>query len=189
MRYLTYLCVFLLCGLLGACGQVPLNYRPTASNVETLRTANMAAVQVGAFALAPGKPASLDQSVLPRGTIVVSPINNSFALFLKDALTQELRAAGKLDPNAPIVISGLLTHTALDAPMGTGKGALAASFSVVRDGRRVFNKELEERAEWPSSFVGADAVPTAVNQFTDLYKKLIGQLLNDRDFKQATQHK
>ena len=96
---------------LTACGQVPLSYQPTMANLETLKAAKNAPMNVGQFALAPGKAATMDQSVTARATTVTSPNNSSFALFLKDALTQELRAVGKFDPNSSIVVSGLLTKS------------------------------------------------------------------------------
>jgi hypothetical protein len=174
---------------LTACGQVPLSYQPTMANLEALKASNIAPLNVGQFALAPGKDSAIDQSVRARATTVSSPNNNSFALFLKDALTQELRAVGKLDPNSTIVVSGLLTKNELNVDMGTGKASLAASFAVTRDGKNVYNKELEEKAEWPSAFIGADAIPTAITQYTSLYKKLLGKLFGDNDFKLASQPK
>lgn len=168
------------------CVQVPLSYQPTLQNVEALKGSNMAPVKVGAFGLAPGKPAEIDKSVTARSATVVSPIGDSFALFMKDALSKELTAAGKLDANSQIVISGLLTDSQLDASIGTGKGALGAKFSVNRNGQVVYDKELKETAEWPSSFVGADAIPTAINEYTALFKKLLGKLFGDEDFKKAT---
>jgi hypothetical protein len=189
MRIIFLMSALAYCLGLTACGQMPLSYQPTMANLETLKTSNIAPVNVGQFTLAPGKPAAMDQSVSARGTTVTSPNGNSFALFLKDALTQELRAVGKLDPTAAIVITGQLTKSELDASMGTGKAALAASFTVTRDGNRVYNKELDEKAEWPSAFIGADAIPTAINQYTSLYKKLLGKLFGDNDFKLATQAK
>lgn len=174
---------------LSGCSQVPLSYQPTLANVETIKTSNVAPMNVGQFALAPGKAPSMDQGVQARAANITSPINNSFAAFLKDALTQELRAGGKLDPNSGILVSGLLTKNELDASMGTGKAVLAANFAVTRDGASVYNKELEEVAEWPSGFVGAEAIPLAINNYTSLYKRLLAKLFGDTDFKQATKAK
>lgn len=174
---------------LSACSQVPLSYQPTLANLETIKSSNIAPMNVGQFALAPGKAPTMDQGVQARAANITSPINNSFAAFLKDALTQELRAGGKFDPNSGIVVTGLLTKNELDASMGTGKAALAANFAVTREGTSVYNKVLEEKAEWPSGFMGAEAIPLAINQYTSLYKKLLGKLFGDSDFKQATKAK
>ena len=180
----------LIAGLaLSGCAQVPLTYQPTMQNLETIKAANVAPTSLGVFAVAPDKAPAIDQSVSARSATVVSPINGSFAQYLKDALMQELRAAGKYDPASPVVISGLLTRNMLDAPMTTGSGALAARFTVTRSGTRVYEKELEEKAEWPSSFIGAEAIPRAINEYASLYKKLIGRLFGDAEFKAAVQAK
>jgi hypothetical protein len=173
---------------LTGCMQMPLTYQPSIENLETLKTAKMAPANVGTFALAQGKSAAMDQSASARGSTVVPP-DKSFALFLKEALKQELVNAGKFDPNSTLVISGQLTNSSLEAPIGTGKGALSARFSVDRDNRRVYDKELEEKAEWPSAFLGADAIPTALTQYASLYKKLLARLFGDEDFQKATKAK
>lgn len=170
---------------LTACVQVPMSYQPTMQNIQALKSSQMAPVAVGSFALAPGKPADMDKSVSARGSRLLSPVGDSFSQFMKDSLSKELTAAGKLDPASPVVISGLLTDSQLEAPHGTGKGALAARFSVNRGGQTVYDKELRETAEWPSAFVGADAIPTAMNEYTSLFKKLFGKLFGDEEFKKA----
>jgi len=171
--------------MLTGCVQVPLSYQPTLQNLEALRTSGMAPANVGTFTLAPGQPEAMDQSVSARAATIVPP-QKSFALFLKDALKQELQAAGKFDPNSTIVISGALTKNTLEAPIGTGKGTLAAKFSVDRDNKRVYEKELEEDAEWPSAFIGAEAIPVAITQYATLYKNLLGRLFSDEDFQKVT---
>jgi hypothetical protein len=176
------------CMALTGCMQMPMSYQPTLKNIEAIKTPNMAAVNVGTFVLAPGKPASLDTTISARGSTAVPP-EGSFSKFLKSALIQDLRAAGKYDPKSTIVINGLLTENSLEAPIGTGKGALGAKFSVNRDGATVYQKELNEKAEWPSAFIGAEAIPTALNQYASLYKKLLGKLFGDADFQKATQAK
>jgi len=188
MRNFAPLITVTFCLALTACSQVPLSYQPTMRNLETLKAAHIAPATVGDFSLAPKQQSSIDQSVSARAATVVPP-NHSFALFLKEAMIQELQAAGKYDPNSMISINGLLTKNSLEAPIGTGKGTLAANFTVVREGNRVYDKELEEKAEWPSAFVGAEAIPTAINEYTSLYKKLLGRLFADDDFKRATQTK
>lgn len=171
---------------LSGCMQMPLSYQPTLENIEKIRTSNMAPVSVGSFAVAPGKPASLDTTISARGSTAVAP-EGSFSQHLKAALTQDLRSAGKYDPDSTIVISGLLTENSLEAPVGTGKGALGAVFMVKRKGQAVYEKELSERSEWPSAFVGAEAIPTALSQYASLYKKLLSKLFGDEGFKKATQ--
>lgn len=188
MQKFLLVSIALLTSMLTGCMQMPLTYQPSIENLETLKASKMAPANVGTFALAAGKPASMDQTASARGSTVVPP-NNSFALFLKDALKQELVSAGKFDPASTIVINGQLTKSELEAPIGTGKGTLAAKFTVNRDNQVAYEKELEEYAEWPSVFLGAEAIPTALMQYASLYKKLLSRLFGDADFQNAVKAK
>lgn len=178
---------FMLAALLCGCGSVPLNYQPAMTNLEALRADDIAKAAVGTFALAPGKPVEVDQSVTARSVSVVPPSGKSFSWVLGDALKKELEAAGKFDEHGSIVISGQLTRSELAVPIGTGRGALGAKFEVTRRGAKVFEKEYLEKAEWPSAFVGAEAIPTAVTQYMSLYKQLLHQVFADKDFRAAMQ--
>ncbi len=73
----------------------------------------------------------------------------------------------------------------VDAAIGTGKGRLAAKIQIKRDGQTLFDKEIVAEATWESSFVGAVALPAAINQYGALYKTLVGKLFDDPDFKRA----
>ncbi|SEL84448.1 hypothetical protein SAMN05216359_11943 [Roseateles sp. YR242] len=157
----------------------------SAANVEKLRAASAGPAQLGVFKLAPGKPADMDTTVGGLRGSSVSPSAGTFSLQLREELGAELKAAGLLDPASPVIIEGLLTDSQVDAAIGTGTGRLAARFSVKRDGKVVFDKELAVDAKWDSSFVGAIAIPAAINQYGALYKSLVGKLLDDADFRAA----
>ncbi|MDR7333483.1 hypothetical protein [Roseateles asaccharophilus] len=73
----------------------------------------------------------------------------------------------------------------VDAAIGTGKGRLAARIQVKRAGSTLFDKEIVAESSWDSSFVGAIALPAAINQYGALYKTLTGKLFDDADFKRA----
>lgn len=160
---------------------------PTASaaNAEKLRAAKLVPSQMGTFKLAAGKPAEMDTSLSGLRGSSVSPTNGSFAGQLRDEIAAELGAAGLLDPKSRFVIEGQLTDSMVDAAMSTGKGRLAARIQVKRDGQTVFDKEIVAEATWESSFVGAIAIPAAINQYTALYKTLAGKLFDDADFRRA----
>jgi len=189
MKKIAFILSLMLASMLTGCMQMPLTYSPSIENIETLKAAKIAPANVGTFALAAGKPASMDQTISARGSTAVPP-NNSMSLFLKDALKQELVNAGKFDSNSTIVISGQLTNSSLEAPVSsTGRGVLAAKFKVDRDNQVVYEKELTESAEWYSAFMGADAIPTALTQYAALYKKLLARLFGDEDFQKAAKAK
>lgn len=158
---------------------------PSAANAEKLRATKLAPAQLGRFTLAAGKPATMDTTLGGLRGSSVSPANGSFAGQLRDELAAELGAAGLLDPKSGIVIEGQLTDSMVDAAISTGRGRLAARIQVRRDGKGLFDKEVVAEASWESSFVGAVAIPAAINQYGALYKTLVGKLFDDADFRRA----
>jgi hypothetical protein len=157
----------------------------SAANAEKLRATKLVPAQVGSFKLAAGKPAEMDTSLGGLRGSSISPANGSFAGQLRDELAAELTAAGLLDAKSRLVIEGQLTDSMVDAAISTGKGRLAAKIQVKRDGQTLFDKEVVAEASWESSFIGAVAIPAAINQYGALYKTLVGKLFDDADFKRA----
>lgn len=153
---------------------------------ETLRAANLAPAAVGEFKLAAGKPAELDFEMQGglRGANIEAP-GRSFSRHLGQVLKAELHSAGLLDPQSDAVIEGQLTESKVDAAIGTGTARLAARFQVRRAGGTVFDKEVSASDSWDSSFVGAIAVPRAVEHYGALYRSLVLELAKDADFRRA----
>lgn len=158
---------------------------PSAANAEKLHAAKLLPAQMGSFKLASGKPADMDTSLGGLRGSSVSPAQGSFAGQLRDEIAAELGAAGLLDGKSGFVIEGQLTDSMVDAGMSVGKGRLAARIQVKRNGQAVFDKEVIAEATWESSFVGAIAIPAAINQYGALYKTLAGKLFDDADFRRA----
>jgi hypothetical protein len=167
------------------CAMTPLP-PPTASldNVQAVRSANLAPIRVGDFAPAPGRPTEMDRSVMVRAGIQAAP-GGSFARYLGDTLQTELKVAGRSDPNSTLVVSGLVTDTHVDSAMPTAHAALAAKFTLARDGKTVFEKSLSVQSTWDSEFIGAVAIPDAFNHYMALFSQLVGVLLADPDFRAA----
>lgn len=189
LKNVRCLAVWLMClgaALLVGCANVKLA-EPSAAveNVQKAKTAGIAPVAVGTFKLAPGKDASLDQVVSIRSNRFYSPYDSSFSKYLAQTLTVDLRAAGLLATDSRRSIHGELTQSTVDASIGQGKGSLAGRFSVLDDGRKTYDKELKVEATWDSPFVGAVAVPAAINEYMALYHKIIAQLLDDPEFRKA----
>ncbi len=165
--------------------KMPVPTTPSADNLTTLRGANLAPAKAGAFVLAAGKPAAMDKTLDGLRGSSVEPANGSFAQTLREELVVELKAAGLYDEASTTVITGELTDSMVDAAIGTGTGKLGAHFTVTRGGKSVYDKVLVVDAKWDSSFVGAIALPAAINQYTALYKTLAGKLFADPDFQKA----
>lgn len=171
--------------LAGGCGTVPMG-QPQASieNIQAAKASGIAAANVARFSFAEGKDPAMDLSVGVRATTLTAP-QGSFARYLQETLETELRAAGLLDPSSEALIEGTLTDRQLEPSIGQGSGRLAARIVVKRRGQVAFDREVAVDATWESSFVGAVAIPAAINEFTALFRKLVSKLLTNPDFRAA----
>ena len=169
--------------LLSGCAQLKLG-EPVASmeNVQRIRSGMTVPVSVGEFAPAKELSSGANESFSVRSNTVTAPTDGSFSKYLRATLVAELEAAGLLQPSSPVTIRGELTRSRLEAPIGTGIGELAARFQVLRQSKMVYDRELSVSNQWPSIFVGAVAIPAAVNEYTALHRKLVAKLLEDKDF-------
>ncbi|MBN3817442.1 hypothetical protein G3N57_12855 [Paraburkholderia sp. Se-20369] len=170
------------------CAEMPMSMpKPTIENAARLRAGSPAlgAMEVGEFRLDASQPASLDRGVSVRSNMVRSPVQDSFAQYLRETLRVELQSAGLLDPNSDTVITASLLKSSVEAPVGTGKATLAARFVVTRMAAVQYDRVLTTNAQWDSPFVGVSAIPQAAGQYESLYRKLIGLLLEDPAFRTA----
>lgn len=171
---------------LAGCAQIPLGApAPSFENIEKARTSGTAPVAIGQFRVAPGANPEIDTRLSVRSNSVVSPVEGSFAQYLRQTLITDFQAAGLYDAASATTLSGFLTGSTLDVPSDTGQTSLGARFVVVREGKTVYEKELKTSATWPSTFIGMEAIPTGINQYTSLYHKLVGTLLDDPDYRAA----
>lgn len=176
--------ICILSALLSGCVQMTMGpHQAQLQNIELLRKSEIASMNVGPFALEKGKEADLNKNVNIRGS-TLSPANDAtFSDYLRDGIIAELQASGKYDPASTLVIKGWLTDSQVTAPVSDiGRGSLGARFNLSRAGNTVYERTLQVEAQWPSAFIGADAIPTAANQYTSLFKKLITRLFEDKDF-------
>ena len=172
--------------LLTGCAQVKLGaVNPSVENIQAAKASGMPPVAVGTFVLADGVPRSVDEAVSIRSNRFFSPYDSSFAKYLQETLAAELRAAGLLDANAATRISGQLTRSEVEAGTSSGTASVGAWFVVYRNDAVIYRKQLVERDSWPSSFVGAVAIPDAANHYAALYRRLVARLLTDEDFRKA----
>ena len=50
----------------------------------------------------------------------------------------------------------------------------------------VYDKSFEAQHEWESSFIGALAIPAAMDNYAGAVQKLVGMLFADADFSSST---
>lgn len=186
MKYIRLCLIAQLALLVASCGTYPLgDHHPSLESVRLLRQDSFPHLQVGDFAPAPELRPRQDKSVTIRSVMLVSPDEASFAKYLQKTVETDLRAAGKLDSASPIILKGLLKDSQVDGGLGDGKAILGAHFALEKHDKVIFQKDISVRADWPSSFVGAIAIPDAVNHYSSLFGKLSTALFKDEDFNAA----
>jgi hypothetical protein len=160
--------------------------QPAMANVVAARALEVAAVNVGKFSLAADAKPGIDKRVTVRGSPISAEGSGSFAQYLKDTLVSDLKAAGKYDAAAPLTIEGELTDNTLNAAgTRTADAFMAVRFRVLNGGHSRFDKRIEQRAQWQSSFVGMVAIPDAINHFTEQFQLVLLKLYKDPEFQRA----
>jgi len=160
--------------------------KPTLETTAALRGAALAPATVGKFQLDSSRSASEDKGISLRGgNSVASPIEGSFAQYLRESVRVELEAAGLYDAASQNVITGTLTRAEADAAIGTGTAKLGARFVVTRGGQVMYDNQLAVEDSWASSFDGATAIPLAASHYEGLYRQMAAKLLNDPAFRSA----
>jgi len=165
---------------LSACSLMAPNYTPAFQNVEKVK-ALPSNVTLGNFSAQ--KPELEEVGI--RGSAMKAG-QGSFSSYLKDAVAAELKLGNKLGTTGDAELSAVILVNELNTGVGgTGDGTLSARFTVLRDKVTAYDKSLTAKTEFPSSFVGAIAIPNAVNAFVPLVQKLIETLFSDADFVKA----
>ena len=168
--------------LLVGCSTPAPNYSPLINNVEAIKAASPAKINVGRFE-APSTMKEGAQSISLRGSSMISPVGKDYGDYLTAALRQELDLAGVFSTQSQLEISGsLITNTINAAGFSTNDAQMEAQFVVKRNGRVVYDQRKKTDMKWESSFAGAVAIPLAINNYPLLVQKLIGQLFADPEF-------
>ena len=141
-------------------------------------------MRVGDFVAGPGAPAAMDKRITVRAGTQAAP-SGSYARLLGETLEAELKGASKFDPNAPLIVSGVVTQAHVDSALPTATAALQARFTLKKNGAVAFDKTLEAKSTWASNIIGAVAIPDAFNHYNALFAELVTRLLTDSDFKAA----
>lgn len=171
--------------LLGGCVTTPAPaYAPGNDTGVVLRGQPGAKLGVDTFQAAPDVANS---RLSLRGNGMTGGSDGTYATYLQQALEAELRNANRYDHASTTRVSAVLLANKLDASGArTGKASIRARFVVTRDGVVAYDHPLQADHQWESSFIGALAVPTAMENYVATVQKLIGLLVADPGFTEAT---
>ena len=163
------------------CSSIAPKYNTDFNNIAPLRREKVSAARVGSIAKDPAATADVDALTI-RGGRYVSP-NGSYTAYLEEALKQELDDARLFDPQSQIEVSAILLRNSLNAAgPATGAAEIEARFFVRNAGVVKYDKVKAAKHTWPSSFVGAVAVPKAQQNYPIVVQKLLGLLFGDPEF-------
>ena len=158
-------------------------YQASIDNTTTL--AKLARpLSVGAFSAASGVE---NKSLDIRGSQLHGGTDGTYATYLRDAVIAEFKTANDYTESGNTRLSGVLTRNELATNIGTGKCTVGAEFSLSRDGQVLYKKTLLAEHEWKSSFIGAIAIPAAINNYSTTVQQLLGKLFSDPEFNAAMQ--
>lgn len=153
-------------------------YQADRDNVKTLMSESFAPVNVGDFTTT--DKTENPNSILIRTFTMRSPYKDSFAEYLKEALKLELSLADKYDPKAEVVVDGVLLKNNMSSVNGTA--IIEATFSVVKQGKKVYTATILSTTEWQTSFIGDIAITNAMKAYSPLVSSLLKKLYADKDF-------
>jgi len=157
-------------------------YTAQVDNVIKLQKSEAVQITVGTMTSTPG-PSNKDKISI-RGSQLQSPYG-TYAAYLAEALKQELSLAGKYAATASRSISAELLRNDVSAAIGDGHGEIEARF-VVRDNGDVRYDQIKTAGTtFSSPFMGAIAIPNAVQAYPALVQQLLLNLFDDPAFLNA----
>lgn len=185
MKRPVMMAILILFGIIGSgCSLMAPKYTASIDNVQRLKDAGDFAAKVGKFDSSSDK--SNANPISLRGSSLSSPYEDSYAVYLVEAIKQELILAGKLKPDTDVEISGLLLKNDMDTSgFIIATGDVEARFVVKKGEIERYNQIKTIHQEWESSFLGSVAIPRAQEQYPRLVQRLLEVLYADNDFLQA----
>lgn len=166
--------------LVVGCSMNAPQYQPDFNSVNSLKDTSTPDLTSGHFTEV---DPSLNKISL-RGSSLHSPYEDSYGTYLKNAVEEQLKQASKWDEASDLIISGTLLKNDVDASgFSIGEANLSAEFVLSVRGKIVYQKVHSIHHEWASSFVGAVAIPNAVNNYSIAVQKLVAALFEDSEFK------
>ena len=165
--------------LLTGCASVPMPAPvATFNNAELARKLPMQ-FQVGKFEKSSNLSDGANTNVSVRALNLSAQKYGSYAAYLRETLVTDLRASGMLAENAPWTITATLTENTMGSPGTTAYGHVAARWVVTSAQGVCYDKTLEIDEKWPSSMVGAIAIPLTARKYTALHSRLVAKFLAD----------
>jgi hypothetical protein len=167
--------------LLSACATTAPRYEANHAAISDLKTSTLAGVTVRDFTANPDRKVKVETLTL-RGGSFKSPYG-TFAKYVTAALREELERGGATAAGPGPVIDGVLVRNEINAAgFSTGYADIELALNVRRDGQLVYQASKTAHHEWQSSFVGAVAIPRAMQNYHVVIRKVLAEFYSDQAF-------
>lgn len=178
IRIITALFVLAITG----CSTVAPTYQASFENTQKLKDGSSNQITVDSFKAADEEVNNLTI----RAGNFVSPTNGSYVEYLQKALEQELYDANRFSKNSNVKVGGTLLENEIDASgFSVGVAHIKAEFTVKENDTLKYKKTHSADIEWPSHFVGAIAIPRAIQEYPKVFTLLLHNLYADGEFMEA----
>jgi hypothetical protein len=162
---------------LSACSTyMPQRYNISADSNVALKTLSVGNINVTSFK----GPTNFDNNCRAAGPIA-PPDNMSFEAYIQNALTDELKVAGKFDEKAPkVTLSGVVEQLAFSSTRGLTGGSWDIGLRVNSSNGK--SNYVSEHYEFNSGFIADTACKQTAEAFLPAVQDLIGKLVKSPEF-------
>jgi hypothetical protein len=147
---------------------------------------NLPNIKIGVSTFTDSNNADNKKQLSMRGNTVNSPYGQSYASYIENAIRTDLILAGRNSNDPDMRIAGVVIKNDVDASginIGTGISEVEITFS--NKSKVLLKKRFSQDHQWESSFVGAVAIPRAINEYGVMIEKLINRIFSDSEFMKA----
>ncbi len=161
--------------VLGACASVAPAYQASKANQAALANIHGAQVAVGAFT----QPADISTTCRDKGP-VEPPNKLSFASYVQGALSDELKAAGKLDPSSGVTLTGQLTKVDFSSTHNLVEGYWDLNLALHSSNGRSLS--VAEHYDFGTNLIDMVACQDSANALPKAVDALIHKAVSSPDF-------
>ncbi len=181
MKYLKRVALLTVVAVISGCAVPAPKYQPSKENIELIAKKNYPSIGVMRFE---DKEGGKNKKLITiRSVQMNSPYEDSYARYIEEAIKLDLMLADRYSSNAATKIDGVLIQNEMNGGgINAGDAVVEVEVSVVKDNLITFKKNFKQTHEWESSFLGAHAIPKAMEQYPILIEKLIGKIFADSEF-------
>ena len=117
-----------------------------------------------------------------RAVDMISSYGNNYSDYVYFSLKQQLSQNDIYKENSNVIIKTKLIQNYVDIwGFLTGSYIINVNFKIFKDGKIIYDKDIQNQHDFPSHFVGQIAIENAINNYPIAVQKVIAKFLTDED--------